>query len=146
MKRLFILVILAFGFYQWYVKTPSALDVVLQVPVTVTGGERSGIRIIEGQGGPTFDVNMLAEQNELEDAVITALSRWNLPVSRAQLTHLRVHFNAVAEANRTTNLTRITEPVEAAVKHYADSLAPLLWLLMYQMLLSVQHFPCYISG
>ncbi len=34
----------------------------------------------------------------------------------------------VVQANRVTNLTRITDPWEAAVKHYADSLALLHWL------------------
>lgn len=32
------------------------------------------------------------------------------------------HFLLVVEANRRVNLTRITNPAEAAVKHYADSL------------------------
>jgi 16S rRNA (guanine527-N7)-methyltransferase len=32
------------------------------------------------------------------------------------------HFTLVVEANRQFNLTRITTPVDAAVKHYADSL------------------------
>ena len=38
------------------------------------------------------------------------------------------HYQAMIETNRTLNLTRITEPTEAAVKHYADSLAVLPWL------------------
>ena len=33
----------------------------------------------------------------------------------------------MVDANRTMNLTRITDPVEAAIKHYADSLALLPW-------------------
>ena len=37
------------------------------------------------------------------------------------------HLHRVLEANRHTNLTRITAPVEAAVKHYADSLALIPW-------------------
>ena len=43
------------------------------------------------------------------------------------MSQLRNHFEAVLETNRIMNLTRITDPVEAAVKHYADSLALLLW-------------------
>jgi len=38
------------------------------------------------------------------------------------------HFELLVEANRQFNLTRITEPGEAAVKHYADSLALLVWV------------------
>lgn len=40
---------------------------------------------------------------------------------------MEAHFAAIIDANRTMNLTRITDPVEAAIKHYADSLALLLW-------------------
>ncbi|MCH8966354.1 MAG: 16S rRNA (guanine(527)-N(7))-methyltransferase RsmG [Planctomycetes bacterium] len=57
-----------------------------------------------------------------------ALDRWDLSVTPAQLEQLCAHFEALVEANRVMNLTRITEPVEAAVKHYADSLALLLWV------------------
>jgi len=35
------------------------------------------------------------------------------------------HFQRMVETNRVMNLTRITDPREAAVKHYADSLAML---------------------
>lgn len=37
------------------------------------------------------------------------------------------HYEMLVEANRSFNLTRITEPREAAIKHYADSLALLRW-------------------
>ncbi|MGB2987608.1 MAG: 16S rRNA (guanine(527)-N(7))-methyltransferase RsmG [Phycisphaerae bacterium] len=63
-----------------------------------------------------------------DSALTTALSRWALPIEPGQLDKLRAHFEAVIETNRTMNLTRITEPVASAVKHYADSLAPLLWI------------------
>ena len=56
-----------------------------------------------------------------------ALRRWALPITPTQVGRLRMHFEAVVEANRTMNLTRIADPVEAAVKHYADSIALLLW-------------------
>ncbi|UCG33531.1 MAG: class I SAM-dependent methyltransferase [Phycisphaerales bacterium] len=38
------------------------------------------------------------------------------------------HFELLLEANRRFNLTRITEPAEAAVRHYADSLALPAWV------------------
>jgi len=50
-----------------------------------------------------------------------------MPILPRELHQFRAHFEAVVETNRVMNLTRITEPVEAAVKHYADSLALLLW-------------------
>lgn len=37
------------------------------------------------------------------------------------------HFEMLVEANRRFNLTRITDPGEAAVRHYADSLALPAW-------------------
>ena len=37
------------------------------------------------------------------------------------------HFEMLSEANRRFNLTRITDPAEAAVRHYADSLALPAW-------------------
>jgi len=46
-----------------------------------------------------------------------------LRVDRAQRIIMWAHFQYVLEANRQFNLTRITTPVDAAVKHYADSLS-----------------------
>ena len=37
------------------------------------------------------------------------------------------HFQLLVDANRRFNLTRITDPRSAAVKHYADSLALVRW-------------------
>lgn len=68
------------------------------------------------------------------DATLTeALDRWNLPIAPQQLNQLRAHFEAVVRTNRVMNLTRITDPVEAAVKHYADSLALLIWVVKRQI-------------
>jgi 16S rRNA (guanine527-N7)-methyltransferase len=50
-----------------------------------------------------------------------------MPVLPRESRQLRAHFEAVVETNRAMNLTRITDPIEAAVKHYADSLALLPW-------------------
>lgn len=60
-------------------------------------------------------------------ALIEALSRWKTTLLDPQLDALARHYSLMVEANRSINLTRITDPVEAAVKHYADSLALLLW-------------------
>jgi 16S rRNA (guanine527-N7)-methyltransferase len=67
------------------------------------------------------------EPDAFDNALRTALGRLTIPVSPSQVRTLGAHFEAVVETNRVMNLTRITDPVEAAVKHYADSLALLLW-------------------
>jgi 16S rRNA (guanine527-N7)-methyltransferase len=64
---------------------------------------------------------------EFGRALKEALARWDWPITREQLDTLGRHYLAVVETNRKFNLTRITDPREAAVKHYADSLALLLW-------------------
>ncbi len=63
-----------------------------------------------------------------ERTLVAALARWDLSVDCDQVRRLRRHFDTMIETNRTMNLTRITDPVGAAVKHYADSLAPLSWV------------------
>ncbi len=59
--------------------------------------------------------------------IVSALARWEIPVTPQQVDRLRAHFAMLLEANRLMNLTRITDPLEAAVKHYVDSLALLPW-------------------
>ena len=70
---------------------------------------------------------MAVPRNSFEETLWTALGRWAIPISSEELRQLYAHFEAIVETNRVMNLTRITEPVEAAVKHYADSLATFLW-------------------
>jgi len=70
---------------------------------------------------------MSVHQALFDSTLQAALRRWELPITPTQVDRLRVHYEAVVETNRVMNLTRITDPVEAAVKHYADSLALLLW-------------------
>ncbi|MBI1826418.1 MAG: 16S rRNA (guanine(527)-N(7))-methyltransferase RsmG [Planctomycetes bacterium] len=53
------------------------------------------------------------------------MAELGIPVSPSQLDAMARHYAAMVEANREFNLTRITDPTEAAVKHYADSLAML---------------------
>lgn len=71
---------------------------------------------------------MLDGLTAFDTALTTALARWGMTIDAGRLDRLRAHFQAVIETNRTMNLTRITKPVEAAVKHYADSLAVLTWV------------------
>ncbi len=68
--------------------------------------------------------------NELDlfDGTLTAaLKRWSISLTPVQLRRLRAHFVMTVEANRMVNLTRITNPVGSAIKHYADSLAVIAW-------------------
>ncbi len=62
------------------------------------------------------------------EALASGLAAWRLEATLEQIAALRAHYEAVGEANAVMNLTRITDPVEAAVKHVLDSLAPLLHL------------------
>ena len=57
------------------------------------------------------------------DALQAALREGPSPLSAAQHALLARHFERLLAANQRMNLTRITEPAVAAVRHYADSLA-----------------------
>lgn len=70
---------------------------------------------------------MPVPRDSFGETLSRALERWGIPITSEELRQLRAHFEAVVETNRVMNLTRITDPVEAAIKHYADSLALLLW-------------------
>lgn len=52
----------------------------------------------------------------------------NVEVSPLQLERFAVHIQELLLWNRKTNLTAITDPAEAAVKHVVDSLAPAGWI------------------
>jgi 16S rRNA (guanine527-N7)-methyltransferase len=62
-----------------------------------------------------------------EEAIAAALGPLGVCAAPEQLALFRRHFEAVLLANESMNLTRITDPPEAAIKHYADSLALLAW-------------------
>jgi 16S rRNA (guanine(527)-N(7))-methyltransferase RsmG len=64
----------------------------------------------------------------LEQTLGDTLERWGIAASEREIGLMRRHYELVVEANRCMNLTRITGEAEAAIKHYADSLALLLWL------------------
>ena len=70
---------------------------------------------------------MTASLESFDVALQAALDKWAVPIRPKQLEDLRRHFASILETNRRFNLTRITDPIAAAVKHYADSLALLLW-------------------
>lgn len=60
-------------------------------------------------------------------ALIHAVAPWGIVFEAEQLASLESHYLAMVNANEAMNLTRITEPVDAAVKHFGDSLAVLCW-------------------
>lgn len=65
---------------------------------------------------------------EFRAALVEGLARWDVPHTDDRISQLFAHYAAVVEANARFNLTRITDPLEAAVKHYLDSLALLPWM------------------
>jgi 16S rRNA (guanine527-N7)-methyltransferase len=62
------------------------------------------------------------------ESLQAACSALGIPLSAETTAAMEAHFERVVETNKLFNLTRITEPAAAAVKLYADSLAPLAWL------------------
>lgn len=70
---------------------------------------------------------MTSDIDIFQDALTTAVAPWNLGLTGEQVQRMADHYAAMVEANKSFNLTRITDPVEAAVKHYADSLALVAW-------------------
>lgn len=59
------------------------------------------------------------------EALISALAPFGIVPSEQQLEKINTYSNFMIEYNEKVNLTAITDPVEVAVKHFADSLAPL---------------------
>lgn len=66
-------------------------------------------------------------KSSFRNALIHAVRPWGVELESPQLELFEKHYAAIVHANEMMNLTRITEPVEAAIKHYADSLALLPW-------------------
>lgn len=61
-------------------------------------------------------------------ALERALSEMGIQAGGEQLRLCEEYLALMIETNKTMNLTRITDPEEAAVKHFADSLSALKWL------------------
>ena len=70
----------------------------------------------------------MTDADRFQETLVAAIEPWSLALDPAQLEQLVLHYRAMVETNRTLNLTRVTDPVEAAVKLYADSLALLPWI------------------
>lgn len=63
-----------------------------------------------------------------DQALIAGLQSLGTELSAQQCEKLWLHRQRVVQANRRFNLTRISDPVEFAVKHHLDSLALLAWV------------------
>ncbi len=61
------------------------------------------------------------------DTLSDTLSHLGVSVVPEQLSLLDQHFGLLVEANRRINLTRITDPADAAAKLYGDSAAVVAW-------------------
>lgn len=70
---------------------------------------------------------MADSRQPFEESLGAALAALGVACSREHVDLFWRHFTAMCESNRTHNLTRITDPVDAAVLHYADSLALIAW-------------------
>lgn len=57
-----------------------------------------------------------------------ALKKLNIEITDTQLSQFERYFNLLVEWNSKINLTRITQPEEVAVKHFADSLTLLKYV------------------
>jgi 16S rRNA (guanine527-N7)-methyltransferase len=68
------------------------------------------------------------DQSIFRAALQEAAASIGLAVSEAHVLTMWRHFAAMVRQNEVMNLTRITDPAEAAVKHYADSLALGAWV------------------
>lgn len=66
-------------------------------------------------------------KDRFEKTLLSALEQWSLSVKSEQLAQLCGHFQTLLSKNQSINLTRITDPIEAAIKHYADSLSLVVW-------------------
>ncbi len=62
------------------------------------------------------------------DALVAACEALPFVVDDARTEPMFHHYAQMVAANAQFNLTRVTDPVEAAVKHYADSLSLAAWL------------------
>ena len=58
----------------------------------------------------------------MKDSLRGLLETAGIPASEVQLNSMQVYYELLVERNRVMNLTTITEPEEAALLHFADSL------------------------
>ncbi len=70
---------------------------------------------------------IMDDRTRFNSTLQSNLEQLGLAIKVDRLDQMWHHFELLAEANRRINLTRITDPAQAAAKHYADSLAVTAW-------------------
>ena len=63
-----------------------------------------------------------------KDTLIKACAPFDIAFSEKQLNNLETYLNMLLETNKSMNLTAITDPNQAAVLHFADSLSILKYV------------------
>jgi 16S rRNA (guanine527-N7)-methyltransferase len=69
--------------------------------------------------------------------IVTGAETLGIQVSESQAAQFGAHIRELLLWNRKTNVTAITEPLEAAIKHVVDSLAAAKWIHPEDSLLDV---------
>lgn len=62
--------------------------------------------------------------NSFQDHLARLCAQTGIPISSGQLKQMTELYETLLEENAKTNLTRITDPEEAALKHFVDSIVP----------------------
>jgi 16S rRNA (guanine527-N7)-methyltransferase len=81
-------------------------------------------------GNSNAAVKMEIASEKWSTLITQGAAAFGLTVSRSQAIQFSRHARMLADWNRKINLTAITDPVQVAVKHYLDAIAPL------------NHIPC----
>lgn len=63
-----------------------------------------------------------------KDTLIKACAPFDIVFSKNQLSNLETYLNMLLETNKSMNLTAITDPHQAAILHFADSLSILKYV------------------
>lgn len=73
---------------------------------------------------------MVQSSNQMLEVLMRSLEELNIDCSDVQLQKMQQYYELLMNANQRINFTRIVDPQEVAVKHFADSLT----LLRHQLL------------
>lgn len=66
--------------------------------------------------------------NDIRTILIDSLKQWNIDISDHQISQFERFYSLLIEWNNKMNLTSITDPVEAAYKHFVDSVSLISYL------------------
>jgi len=88
----------------------------------------SELREHQSDGITDVTASSLDTQDRFHHALQEACGRLSLEIPRQARECMFAHYTLMVQTNERVNLTRITDPAEAAVRHYADSLAVVAWI------------------